>query len=84
MRGTISVRFLKRNSGNQVLKLAESQATMTKVTNAVVSAQKVAVDVGGCVDSYDEESSEIQAFWESATMKILANGNDKIVSSINE
>jgi hypothetical protein len=84
MRGTFFVRFLKGNSGNQVKKLAESPATRTKVANAVVCAQKIAVEVGGCVDNCDEESSEIQAFWKSATIYILADGDNEIFCSIKE
>ncbi len=62
MRGTFFVRFLRGSSGNQVKKLAESQATRSKVANAVVCVQKIAVEVGRSVDNCDEESSEIQAF----------------------
>jgi hypothetical protein len=36
MRGTFFVQYLKGNSGDQVKKLAESQATRTKVANAEV------------------------------------------------
>lgn len=36
MRGTFFVRQLKGNSSNQIKKLADSQATRTKVANAVV------------------------------------------------
>jgi hypothetical protein len=44
------------------MKLAESQATRTLAGNAVVCEQKIAVEVGVCVDNCDEESPEIQAF----------------------
>jgi hypothetical protein len=50
----------------------------------VVCAQKVAVEVDGCIDNYDEESLEIQEFLESATMNILTYGDNKIVFTINK
>jgi hypothetical protein len=40
MRGTYFVRHLKGNSGNQIQKLADSQAIRTKVAHAVVYAKK--------------------------------------------
>jgi hypothetical protein len=40
MRGTYFVRHLKGNSGNQIQKLADSQANRTKVAHAVVYAKK--------------------------------------------
>ena len=43
MRGTFFVKHLQNNgNGNLVNKLAENQATRTKVANAVVSAKAVA------------------------------------------
>jgi hypothetical protein len=39
MRGTYFVRHLKGNIGNQIQKLADSQATRTKVAHAVVYAK---------------------------------------------
>jgi hypothetical protein len=53
MRGTYFVRHLKGNSGNQVQKLADCQATRTKVAHAVAYAKK---DV-------TVEDSECQALW---------------------
>jgi hypothetical protein len=44
MRGTYFVRHLKGNSGNQIQKLADSQATRTKVAHSVVYANKVEPD----------------------------------------
>jgi hypothetical protein len=44
MRGTYFVRHLKGNSGNQIQKLADSQATRTKVAHSVVYAKKVESD----------------------------------------
>jgi hypothetical protein len=41
MWGTYFVRHLKGNSGNQIQKLADSQATRTKVAHAVIYAKKV-------------------------------------------
>ncbi len=84
MRGTFFVGFLKGHSGNWVKILAESQATRTKVANAVVCAQKIAVEVSKCVDNCDEESMNFQAFWKSATIIALANEDNKIFSNINE
>jgi hypothetical protein len=44
MRGTFFIKHLKENSGNQIQKLANSQATRTKVDHAVVNAKKIEVD----------------------------------------
>ncbi len=73
MRGTFFVRHLKGNSGDQIKKLAESQATRTKVANAVVCSQKIAVETGGHLDN---NTLEIEAFWRSAWSSVkdcLAN-----------
>jgi hypothetical protein len=64
MRGTLFVRYLKGNSGDQIKKLAESQATRTKVANAVVCSQKIAVETGGHLD---DDTPEIEALWRSAS-----------------
>ncbi len=58
MRGMFFVWHLKGNSGAQIKKLAESQATRTKVANAVVYFQKIAVETGGHLDN---DTPEIEA-----------------------
>ena len=68
MRGTCFVRHLKGNSGNQIQKLADSQATRTKVAHAVVYAKKV--------ESHDDafisdDTPECQALWETATDNVF-------------
>jgi hypothetical protein len=75
MRGTYFVRHLKGNSGNQIQKLADSQATRTKVAHAVVYAKRV--------DSHDnafisDDTPECQALWETATDNVfeLADADD--------
>jgi hypothetical protein len=76
MRGTYFVRHLKGNSGNQIQKLADSQATRTKVAHAVVYAKKV--------ESHDDiafisnDTPEHQALWETATDNVfeLADADD--------
>ncbi len=40
MQGTYFVRYLKGNSGNQIQKLADCQATRTKVAHVVIYAKK--------------------------------------------
>ncbi len=73
MRGTFFVRHLKGNSGDQIKKLAESQAARTKVANAVVCSQKIAVETGGHLDN---GTPEIEARWRSAWSSVkdhLAN-----------
>jgi hypothetical protein len=67
MRGTFFVRHLKGNSGDQIKKLAESQATRTKVANAVVCSQKIAVETGGHLD---DNTPEIEALWRSASSSV--------------
>ena len=69
MRGAYFVRHLKGNSGNQIQKLADSQATRTKVVHAVIYAKKV--------ESQDDDefisndTPECQALWETATDNVL-------------
>jgi hypothetical protein len=76
MRGTFFVRYLKGNSRDQIKKLAESQATRTKVANAVVCSQKIAVETGGHLD---DNTPEIEALWRSASSSVedcFANEDD--------
>ena len=68
MRGIFFVRYLKGNSGDQIKKLADSQATRTKVANAVVCAQKIS-DVGQDAD----DTPEIEELWKSASNCVLDN-----------
>jgi hypothetical protein len=76
MRGTFFVQYLKGNSGDQIKKLAESRATITKVTNAVVCSQKIAMETGGHLD---DNTPEIEALWRSASSSVedcFANEDD--------
>ncbi len=76
MRGTFFVRHLKGVSGDQIKKLAESQATTTKVANTVVCSQKIAVEPGGHLD---DDTPEIEALWRYAWSSVkdrLANEDD--------
>ncbi len=54
MWGTLIVSHLKGNIGDQIKKLADSQATRTKVANAVVCTQKISVF---CVDTDDSPAA---------------------------
>jgi hypothetical protein len=67
MRGTFFVRHLKGNSGDQIKKLAESQATRAKVANAVVCYQKIAVEPGCHLDN---NMPEIEALWRSDVSRL--------------
>jgi hypothetical protein len=83
MRGTFFVRYLKGNSGDQIKKLAESQATRTKVANAVVCSQKIAVETGS---NLDDDMPEVEALWRSASSSVedcLANEDDDSNKSNN-
>ncbi len=83
MRGTFFVQHLKGNSGDQNKKLAKSQATRTKVANAVVCSQKIAVETGGHLDN---DTLEIEALWRSAWSSVkdhLAN-EDNDSNKIND
>jgi hypothetical protein len=76
MRGTFFVQHLKGNSGDQIKKLAESQATRMKVANAVLCSQKIAVETGGHLD---DDTPEIEPLWRSAWSSVkdrLANEDD--------
>jgi hypothetical protein len=84
MRGTFFVRHLKGNSGDQIKKLAESQATRTKVVNAVVCSQKIVVDIGG---HPDDDNPEIAVLWRSALSSVqdrIAHEEDDNSNRSNE
>jgi hypothetical protein len=66
MRESFFVCHLKGNSGNQIKKLADSQATRMKVANAVVCAQMISVS---CDDT--DDSPEVRELWKSATDSVL-------------
>jgi hypothetical protein len=66
MRGTFFVCHLKGNSGDKIKKLADSQASRTKVANRVVCAQKISVF---CEDTND--SPEVRELWDSTTDSVL-------------
>ena len=76
MRGTYFVRHLKGNSGNQIQKLADSQATRTKVAHAVVYAKKEESDNEDTFIS--DDTPECRALWETATDNVfeLADTDD--------
>ncbi len=62
MRGTYFVKHLKGNSGNQVQKLADCQATRTNVAHAVVDTKKIEPDDEL---SITDDTPECQALWET-------------------
>ena len=76
MRGTYFVGHLKKNSGNQIAKLASSQATRAKVASAVVSAKLMkdlcVRETGGDMEDDNgipvavDSTPECRALWESA------------------
>ncbi len=75
---------MKGNSGDQIKKLAESQATRTKVANAVVCSQKIEVDIGGHLD---DNTPEIAALWRSASSSVqdrIAHEEDDNSNRSNE
>ncbi len=63
MRGTYFVRHIKGNSMNKIQKLADSQATRTKVAHAAVYANKVESDDNAFVS---DDTPECQALWDPA------------------
>jgi hypothetical protein len=63
MQETYFVRHFKGNSGNQIQKLADSQATITKVAHTVVYAKKVKPDADMLVS---DDTPECQVLWEMA------------------
>jgi hypothetical protein len=71
------VKHLKENSGNQVQKLADCQATRTKVALVVVYAKKEKVELDNEIIVTDD-TSEHQTLWETAADNVfeLANVDD--------
>jgi hypothetical protein len=63
---------LKGNSGNQIKKLADSQATRTKVANAVVCTQKISV-----VSEVADDTPEDEKLWKSASICLLDQTADE-------
>jgi hypothetical protein len=94
MRGTFFVLHLKCNSRNQIHKLAISQATRTKVAQAVYCT-KVVADLGGCDSAGNMENNngvfecdttpEYKVLWESAKDCVfeLADKEKRIVLTSN-
>ncbi len=78
MRGAYFVRYLKGNSGNQIQKMADSQAIRTKVAHAIVYAKKVEPDDDTFVS---DDTPECRVLWEMATDNVFeladADNNDK-------
>ncbi len=78
MRGTYFVRHLKGNSRNLIKKMADSQATRTKVAHAVVYAKKVQPDEDTFIS---DDTPECQVLWETATDNVFeladADGNNQ-------
>ena len=64
MRGTYFVRHLKGNRRNLIQKLADSQATRTKVAHAVVYERKVEPDDDTFVS---DDTPDCRVLWETAT-----------------
>ncbi len=64
MRETYFVRHPKGNSGNQIQKLADIQATRTKVAHMVVYAKQVELDGDTLVS---DDTPECRVLWEMAT-----------------
>jgi hypothetical protein len=62
MRGRYFVKHLKGKSGNQVQKLADCQATRTKVAHVAMYAKKVESDNNVIIT---DDTSECQALWET-------------------
>jgi hypothetical protein len=62
MQGRYFVKHLKGNSGNQLQKLADCQATRTKVAHAAMYAKKVESDNNIIIT---DDTPECQALWET-------------------
>ncbi len=74
MRGTYFVRHFKGNSRNQVQKLANCQATRTKVVHAVLYAKKEKVETDKEIIVTDD-TPEWQALWETAVDNVFEFAN---------
>ena len=81
MPGTYFAKHLKGNNGDQLKKLANCQATRTKVAHTVFYA-KTMVELDGDTFIHDN-TPECQALWESATECMLELA-DKLDGSNNE
>jgi hypothetical protein len=75
MRGTYFVRHLKGNCGNLIQKLADMQATRTKVAHTVVYARKVEPDEDTFIS---DDTPECRVLWETATDNVfeMADADD--------
>ena len=73
--GGVFIKHLKGNSGNQIQKLADSQATRTKVAHVVVYAKNVGPDDATFVS---DDTPECRVLWEMATDNVfeLADADD--------
>jgi hypothetical protein len=77
MRGTYFVKHPKGNSGNHTKKLIDSQATRTKVTNAVYQSKVVSelVDIGATgnmkSDVSDDGNGDHKLLWQTAAVSLL-------------
>ena len=78
MRGTYFVRHLQGNSGNLIQKLADRQATRTKVAHVVVYERKVEPDDHTFVSDDTPEASQCRVLWETATDNVfeMADADD--------
>jgi hypothetical protein len=79
MGGTYFVRHLKGNSGNQVQKLADCQATRTKVAHAVVYAKKGVKSEDHIVVT--DNSAECHALWENAAENVFELADNEVISN---
>ncbi len=81
MQGTIFVKQLKGNSGDQLKKLTSCQATRTKVAHAVVYAKTmVELDDNAFIHN---DTPECQVLWEMATENVFELA-DKLDDSDNK
>ena len=77
MQGTYFVRHLKGNSGNLIQKLADRQATRTKVAHAVIYARKVEVEPDD--DTFiSDDTPKCRVLWETAADNVfeMADADD--------
>jgi len=77
VQGTYFVRHLKGNSGNLIQKLADRQATRTKVAHAVIYARKVEVEPDD--DTFiSDDTPKCRVLWETAADNVfeMADADD--------
>jgi hypothetical protein len=72
MQGIYFVKHLKGNSGNKIQKLADCQATKTKVAHAVVYAKEVEFDDKIIIT---DDTPECQALWVMAANNVFELSN---------